>query len=124
MRALIKYPRGWQIEDSSELIIRSEGIRIYKENKEFLPGIHIYFSPQALVAKELVVSNYQIELKALRETTTKIGDYEATTISFFQDFPIFYHLIDHGDSSYIFIARGKGEETILQKMLSTLVFLE
>lgn len=120
----IKYPSGWKIEESSELYIRAEGIRIYKENKDFLPGIHIYFSPQALVAKELVARNYQLDPNTITETKTKVGENEMITISFFQNLPIYYHSIDRDNKSYIFIARGDEEETILQKMLPTLVFLE
>lgn len=120
----IKYPRGWKIEESNELYIGDEGVRIFKEIKDFHPGIHIYFSPWALVEKELVSRNYQIEPDALQETKTKIGGIEVITISFFQNLPIHYHSIDRGGGSYIFIARGNEEETILQKMLPTLVFLE
>lgn len=120
----IKYPRGWKIEKSSELKIRSEGIRIFRENKEFLPGIHIYFSPHALVEKEIVASNYQINPDFLHETKTKIGDNKVITIAFFDELPVLYHSIDHDGGSYIFIARGDEEEAVLQKMLPTLVFIK
>lgn len=120
----VKYPRGWKVENSNELKIRSEGIRIYKKNKEFLPGIHIYFSPQALVVKELISENYQIEQETFQERTIQIGNHQMLTISFFKDLPIFCHFVEYREKSYIFIARGNKEEAVLQKMLATLIFLE
>lgn len=120
-RILIKYPPNWKTEESAELLISSKGTHFYKERKKFLPGIHIYFSPWALVEKELVSRNYQIVKESLKEAKTKIGSYEFTTIYFTKELPISYYSLDLNGGSYIFVARGKEEEKVLEKMLSTLV---
>lgn len=113
----IEYPSGWLTEESLELYIQSKGTRFFKSGKPAPYGVHIYYSPWALVEEELVSKQYKIDKNELDKTESHINNLLIITINVPDNVPIHYHSIDYEGGSYIFVARGDEENKIFLEQI-------
>jgi hypothetical protein len=119
-RFSIEYPSFCSIEKSSELFISSDGVTFCKEHKDYLPSINIYYSPLALVEKEVVSRNYSIPVEQLQTTKETLNSRQMVTIMFKKDLITYYHSLELGTSNLIIVARGSNSEMIFRQMIKTL----